>query len=145
MRLPATDFVYIDTVFKNDSDLVQFSFHKTIFKRYRADGKLFPGTSTKKVRLKRTNSSLIKGIYFRGLVLTKDSIDAFITRLKAQPDSIDLKADAADYEIIFQAVGVKDPGDDYVNFDISAQKKGSATKSLSQTKTRPNPCPPCNY
>ena len=145
MKLPATDFIYIDTVFKNDSDLVQFSFKKTLFKRYRAEGKLFPATSTEKVRFKKTNSSSIPNIYFRGLVLTKDSIDTFIKRLKNSSDNIDLMANASDYEIIFQVTGVKDPGDDYVNFDIYAQKTGSATKSLSTSRTRPNPCPPCTY
>jgi hypothetical protein len=144
MKLPATEFIHIrDSVFK-DTGLILFTFHKeTIGSRYLPEGKLFPATSTKKIRLKKNGSSRMK-IYFRSLVLSRDSIDTFILRLDSL-DHIDLRKYASNYEIIFKATQETDPVDDYVEYTIYASEKRNNTKALSTASTRANPCPPCRY
>jgi hypothetical protein len=143
MKIDASDFIHL-----KQYDLIAFAFRKeyvTLFgSKYVADAKAFPSTSTKKIELKKDSHVPINGA-FRALVLSKDSIDTFISRLNTVPDNIDLNTEAANYEIVFIATLEHDSDGSYIGFTVRARKKNDAAQTLSASRTKINPCPPCKY
>jgi hypothetical protein len=139
MKMEASEFV----TYRNKS-IILFSFRKEKFgQRFFPEGQVLPAASTEEIGLRKNGDSLIKGISFRGLVLSKKDIADFITHLNQDPDKIDLVKDSLKYEIIFTRTPESDDVGKYVNYTIRARNKN--TQKLSSASTRTNPCPPCRY